>query len=156
MFVTSSPKLVCDLLASSGHELVEETALFDRYHRETGPPKRLEPRTSVSQEVDGSGPGGLAGSFDACGVVGPVAISGLVRADLVRPDDIGVAVPRCTKRVHEGEIPPPPLDEHHVPEQTPVMQYRCTLIHVAGHGLDGPASSIIRATVVRSVSVAHA
>src|SRR5829696_4832444 len=138
-----------------GHELVEERVFADRHHFEARVSENFQANAAVGQEVDAAGPGGPARSLDTCGVVGTVTIGGLGSVDLIRPDDIGVTVPRCAERVDEVEIPPSFLDEDHVPERAPVMEHRRALLHVAGHSLDRPASPIIPATVARGVGVPH-
>src|SRR5215212_10555244 len=130
-------------------------ASSDQNHVEACLAEGLEVATGVCQEVDGTIPCSYACSLDARGVVGAVAVSGFGRIDLVRPDDVGVAVPGGAEGVDEGEVSPSTLYQHHVPERASVMQDRSVPFRVPGHGLDRPSSPEIPATVVGSVGLTH-
>src|SRR5215218_14174 len=138
-----------------GHESVELPPLAHRHHVEARFAEGSQVAAGVGQEVDGALPSGPACGLDARGVVGAVAVRGFRGAYLVGPDDVGVAVPGSAEGVDQGEIPPPPLHKHHVPERAPVMQYRGVTFHVAGHGFDRLSSPEVAAAVVYGVRPAH-
>src|SRR5215212_5858213 len=138
-----------------GYEFVERAPLADRHHVEARLAKRLQVAAGVGQEIYGPVPGRLLGCFYTRCVVGAVTLCGPGSIDPFGPDDVGVTVPGGTEGVHEGEIPPPSLYQHHVPERAPVLQNRSVPFHVAGHGFDRPSCSEVTAAVVRPVGLVH-
>src|SRR5918997_5442623 len=142
-------------LPVSGYGPVELPLLADRHHVEAGLAKGPQAAAGVGQQVDGTVLGRPARGLDARGVAGAVAGLRLRGAYVVGPDDVGVAVPGGAEGVDQGEIPPPPLHEYHVPERAPVVQNRGVPFHVVGHGFDGLSPPEVAAAVVRRISPAH-